>query len=389
MSTPSEPVVKHLNEFQQPVREYSWEEFQRRLRQRLPYTGKEDLNNRTLVVRHTWGVGDVLYSTPAIKAIKDQFPKVRLVYISAYPDILEGNPAVDQNCHWMQFEDFMDLGDTLKDEKWYFVTYDTPLKGGYDYKTNLRSQLKLNEHLYDLVKKDPKSLNDDERNFVNSAASTLINRYRMVALDMYCWHLHVDPPIKTIYYYPKEHEIQFARNFLSSLKRKYKVITLMPHSSTFFKDYPHWKDVIRLCPPDYYWLILDGRHREKEKWIGPNIFDCTSAFNLRQTAAIIIEGDMCCSSDTGFLYVKAALGGKCIVTYGPHEPEPFLHYFPSAKGLRVKNVTGLMEGPCCTVGCYIDTTSCRPGGGPPPCLDQLSPQRVADAIQEHMEDGNS
>lgn len=375
-----------MNEFQQGVREYDWEEFQRRLNQRLPYTGKEDLNGRTLVVKHTWGLGDVLYSTPAIKAIKEKFPKVRLVYISGYPEMLQGNPDVDLNYHHMQFEDFMDLGDELKDEKWFFVTYDTPLKGGYDYKTNLRTQLKLNEHLYDLLKKDPKTLVGDDLMFVESAANTLIDRYRKIALDLYCWHLHVDPPVKSVYYYPTEQELGFAKQFMKGVKDSgKKVVTLMPHTSTIFKDYPHWKEVIRLCPANYYWLILDAKKRSGESWTLPNAYDCIGAFNLRQTAAMIIEGDMCCSSDTGLLYTKASRGGKCIVTYGPHEPEPFLHYFPSAKGIRVPSVSGLRDGPCCTVGCYIDTTSCRPGGTVPPCLDQLSPQRVADEIQKHME----
>jgi ADP-heptose:LPS heptosyltransferase len=383
---PNQPNI-HMNEFQQPVREYDWEDFQNRLKQRLPYTGKEDLNGKTLVIKHTWGIGDVLYSTPAIKAIKEKFPKVKLVYISAYPVILEGNPDVDMNCHWQQFEDFLDLGDKLKDEKWYFVTYDTPLKGGYDYKVNLRTQLKLNEHMYDLLRKDPKTLSAEEIQFVENASGTLVDRYRKIALDLYCLHLHVDPPVKSVYYYPTEEELAFAKMFLNPIsgQRKKKVITLMPHTSTFFKDYPHWREVIRLCPLDYVWVILDGRARPNENWIGTNIVNCIAAFNLRQTAALIIEGDLCCSSDTGLLYTKAARGGKCVVTYGPHEPQPFLHYFPSARGLRVESVSGLRDGPCCTVGCYIDSTACRPGGGPPPCLDQLSPQQVANAIQEQLE----
>jgi len=353
----------------------------------MPYTGKEDLNGKDLVVRHTWGLGDVIYSTPAIKAIKEKYPDVRLTYISVYPQILEGNPAVNNNCHNMQFEDFLDMSDQLKASKWYFVNYDGPLKGGFNYKTNLRTKPGLNEYLYDLIRKDPKLLSHDELDFVNQAANTLTSRYKMIALDLYCAHLYVDPPNpKSIYYYPTNQELEFARKFLSSLKKRFKIITLMPHTSTFFKDYPHWREVIKLCPYSYYWLILDGVNRG-DTWLGTNVYNCAGAFNLRQSAAIIIEGDMCCSSDTGLLYVKAARGGKCIVTYGPHEPEPFLYYFPSAKGLRVPHVNGLRPdgGTTCSVGCYIDTTACRPGGGPPPCLDQLTPRLVADAIMSHME----
>jgi len=381
----SEKPKTYMGEFNQPVREYDWQDFQNRLKMRMPYTGKEDLNGETMVVRHCWGLGDVLYMTPALKAIKEKFPKMRLITITNFPDILKDNPAVDENCHWLQFEDFMDLADKLKFKKWYFVSYDVPLKGGFDYKIHLRTQPKLNEHLMDLLKKDPKTLSGDDKVFVDCASSTLINRYKMVALDLYCYHLHVDPPVKSVYYYPTESELEFARNFMKPLRAKgYKIVTLMPHTSTMFKDYPHWKEVIRECPKNYYWLILGGKRHDGENWNGLNMFDCGGAFNLRQSAAIVIEADMACSSDTGLTYTRLARGGKAVMTYGPHEPEPFLHYFPSAKGLRVESVSGLREGPCCTVGCYIDTTACRPGGGYPPCLDQLSPKRVADAVQEQM-----
>ena len=124
----------------------------------------------------------------------------------------------------------------------------------------------------------------------------------------------------------------------------------------------------------------------KEPWIGTNISNFSGAFTLREAIALIIEADLNCSSDTGFLYPKAARGGKCIVTYGPHEPEPFLVYFPSAVGMRVPYVTGLLPNreQSCTTGCFIDTTSCRPGGGVPPCLEQLAPRVVADQIIELM-----
>jgi len=385
----SQPLMKApeivTNEFNQRVRVYDWDEYQFRMSLRKPWDGKGDLNGKRLVIKHTWGLGDVLYSTAALRGLKEKFPKCIISYISGYPDMLENNPDVDNNIHAADAQGTVEMTDSIK-EDWYWLDYDVPIKGGYDYKIHLRTKPALNEFLVSLLRKDPSTLGGDERDFVNQASSSVISRYRMIALDMYCMHAHVDPEMKSVWYYPYDYELEMAKRFLAPIREKgYKVITLMPHSSTKYKDYPHWREVMRLCPPNCFWLILDHVPRNDEVWAGPNIYNASGAFKLRQSAAIVIESDLNCSSDTGLLYPKAARGGKCVVTYGPHEGEPFLHYFPSAHPLRVKNVTGLLSEPCCSTGCFIDTASCHKAGDYPPCLWQLEPKVVADKVMELLE----
>lgn len=386
---------RFLNAFNQPVIEYDWDEFLKRLKQRLPYTGHEDLSGRTIVIKHTWGLGDLLYMSSAIKGLRERYPRdaehpeknLRIICIASFPDVLENNPDIDELYHWTAFEDFMELGDKLNEDTWYFVNFDVPLKGGFDYKVHLRTKPYMNEYLRSLLEKDPATLSGDEKDFYNQASNTVINRYKMIALDMYCAHLHVDPVVKSIHYYPYQSELDFADNFLKKIRSGgNKAIVLIPHTSTTYKDYPHWKEVIKLCPWNYFWLILGSRPYPNESWIGRNVYDCIGAFNFRASAALTIQSDLCCSSDTGLLYTKAARGGKCVVTYGPHEPEPFLHYFPSAHGLRVEKLTRTpgMEN-MCSVGCYIDTEGCHEKGTPPPCLQELDPQVVAHKIQEVIE----
>lgn len=343
------------------------------------------MNGKTLVINHTWGVGDVLYSTPALRGLKEKYPDVNIVYICMYPEILENNPDVSEILHYADYEATVGLTDRMQ-EDWFWLDYDTPLKGGYDYKVNLRTKPKLNEFLVTLLKKNPKELNTDERAFVNQASTSVISRYKMVALDMYCWHAHVDPPNKSVYYYPHDHELLMADKFLAPMKKQHKVITLIPHSSTRFKDYPYWQEVIDLCPKSYFWLIMDSRIKAEDRWHGVNVYDVSGAFKLRQSAALVIQGDLCCSSDTGLLYPRAARGKPCVVTYGPHEPEPFLHYFPSAKGLRIPQLakTAGMEG-MCSVGCYIDTDSCHENSKFAPCLQELEPTRVAAEIMSILD----
>lgn len=358
---------------------------------RKEFTKDVDLNGKTLVVNHTWGLGDILYSTPALYGIKKKFPKSTVIYICRFPDILDGNPYVDRVLHFLDYDATEDMFDKMEDD-WYYLDYDTPLKGGIDYKINLRTKPQLNEFMVSLLRKNPSELNADENDFVKQASHSVIQRYKHIALDTYCQHAHIGPDDinreeRTVYYYPKQEELLFARSFLSVLKSKgLRIITLMPHASTIYKDYPHWKEVVRLCPKNYYWLIMDSHIRREEPWIGPNISNLSGAFTLRESAAVVIESDLNCSSDTGLLYTKAARGGKCVVTYGPHEPQPFLEYFPSAHGLRVDRLqhTEGMIGMCST-GCFIDTESCHVKGKPSPCLDELSPNIVAGKIMELLE----
>ena len=376
------------NEVGQKVRCYEWDEWNNRLKARKYWKGDADLNGKDLVIRHTWGLGDILYSTPALRGLKERFPDVRIHYICMYPEILDNNPDVFRAYHWSEYENVVtvELGEALTKE-WYFLDYDVPLKGGYDYKIHLRTQPKLNEHLIQLLTKDPKQLSNDERAFVDQASTSVITRYKMVALDMYCLHAFVEPKVKTVYYYPYEHELELARRFMHPMRKSgKKVIALMPYSSSPYKDYPHWRQVIKLLPQNYIWLLMDSRKKENPL-LGNTVYDCSGAFMLRQAAAIVIEADLCCCSDTGLVYTRLARGGKSVMTYGPHEPQPFLHYFqPQAHGLRIPKLehTKGMEG-MCSVGCYIDTTSCHTPDKPAPCLNELSPERVAAEIRLCLE----
>lgn len=376
------------NKLGQKVRHYTWDSYRRRLGMRKEFSKTTDLNGKDLIINHTWGLGDILYSTPALYGIKKKYPKCRLTYICRYPDVLEGNPYVDKVLHFLDYDGTEDLFDQMEGD-WYYLSYDTPLKGGLDYKINLRTKPQLNEFMVSLLRKNPNELNSDENDFVRQASHSVIQRYKHVALDMYCQHAHIGPDDltreeRTVYYYPKEEELKAAERFLSPVrKHAKKIITLMPHASTMYKDYPHWKEVIKLCPQNYFWLILDSHIRPGDHWFGTNTANLAGVFTLRDSAAVVIQADLNCSSDTGLLYTKAARGGKCVVTYGPHEPQPFLEYFPSAHGLRIEKLerTEGMIGMCST-GCFIDTESCHQKGNPAPCLNELSPRLVADKIIE-------
>ena len=384
--TPPKPEYI-INELGQKVRIFDWEDYQNRLRRRLVYKGDVDLNNKKLIVKHTWGIGDLMYVTCALRGLKEKFPKVNITVISSYPELLEGNPDVDVAWHWQALSSFLELFDAVED--WYWLDYDVPFKGGFDYKRHLRTKPYFNEFIMQLSEKSIKDLNEDEKAFLDQASNSVINRYRMIALDLYCLHAYVEPKVKTVYYYPKPEELKFAREFYRHLRKAgLRPIVLMPHSSTIFKDYPHWKKVINILRDEpYHWLILDGYATNEWSGIGSMVSDCSGAFKLRHSAALAIEADLLCCSDTGLLYIRASQGGRCVSLYGPHESEPFLHYFPSVKGLRVDYVIGVLPNveKCCTVPCYIDVQNCRSGPRrPPPCLEQLDPEVVATTIRDML-----
>jgi ADP-heptose:LPS heptosyltransferase len=367
------------------VKVYDWEELQAQVAARKPLRKDTDLNGKILFVRHTWGIGDILYSTPALKALKDKFPKSEIHYVCSNPEVLFHNPAVDFVHHFLEFDDLFQIGENLKGKEWYWLDYDVPLKGGFDYKIHLRTKPIMNENLLRILSSNPKDLNEDERRFMDQASSSVISRYNMVALDMYCWHAFVDPPEKSVYYYPTPDELDFAKTLLQPIRDSGKrPFVLLPRTSTPMKDYPHWKKVVQMSPRDIVWIVLDAFQENRYKWSSlPNVIDYSAALRLRNSMAVCIEADFMASSDTGALYPRAARGGKCVVVYGPHEPEPFLKYFPSAKGLRIDKLrhTPGMVG-FCSVGCYIDTQACKKSGEPNPCLLELDPEAVLQNIVE-------
>jgi ADP-heptose:LPS heptosyltransferase len=384
--TPPKPEYI-INELGQKVRVFDWEDYQNRIRRRLVYKGNVDLNNKRLIVKHTWGIGDLLYVTCALRGLKQKFPSVKISVICSHPDILEGNPDVDDYWHWQEAGSLMELFDDARE--WYWLDYDVPLKGGFDYKRHLRTKPEFNEFILQLANKPPGDLNDDERAFLDQASNSTVNRYKMIALDLYCLHAYINPKVRTVYYYPKAEELDFAERFFRPARKVgLRPIVLMPHTSTIFKDYPHWKKVIEiLCDEPYHWVVLDGRITNEWAKIGAMVSDCSGAFRLRHSIAVAIAADLFCCSDTGLLYARASQGGKCVSLYGPHEPDPFLHYFPTVKGLRVKHVTGLLPNveKCCTIPCYIDVQNCRSGPRrPPPCMEQLDPYLVASVIRDSL-----
>src|SRR5271167_4125607 len=139
-----------INSKGQTVRHYTWENYRRRLGMRKELTKDTDLNGKTLIVNHTWGIGDILYSTPALYGLKKKYPGVKIIYISRNPEILEGNPYVDQAVHFLDYDVTEALFDSMEDD-WYWLSFDTPLKGGLDYKINLRTKPQMNEFMVSLL----------------------------------------------------------------------------------------------------------------------------------------------------------------------------------------------------------------------------------------------
>lgn len=51
---------------------------------------------RDIVIKSFNGIGDLLYSTPSLRVIKEAYPKRRIVFNTNYPKVLECNPFVDE-----------------------------------------------------------------------------------------------------------------------------------------------------------------------------------------------------------------------------------------------------------------------------------------------------
>lgn len=367
-----------INEKGQQVEEYEGlKEFFGLQKSKKAFAPGMDLNDKILVLKHTWGIGDCFFLTAAIRALKTEHPQVYIAVIVRYTDIFRGNPDVDEILDWRLVPDNFEMSRRFKDrgKDWILLDYDCMLKAGYDLRLHSRQEPVFNDYIDFLSQKD--YLEPYEEAFLRQSPTSTIREYGIPVLDLYAKHAGVELTEKTVFYFPSARELQKARTLLDRAQGAKKIV-LVPRTSTLHKDYPHWAEVIAAFP-ECSWFIVGNAWGECPTL--PNVYNLTESCHLRDSLALCLEADLLCSGDTGCVYPRAALGKPCLVICGAVEPWGFYSYFPSVLGLRIDalRTTSGMQG-FCSVGCMIDTLPCFPGSPPPPCLQELGAEVVISKV---------
>lgn len=254
---------------------------------------------RICVTRALGGIGDVLMTTPALAAIKREWPNSHLTYATdfkyldgALKDILAHNPYIDEliSHHIISSRNF----DVSYDVSSVCLQYERP------------------------GTKPP-------------------NR-----IDLFAQHVGI--PLDGIRCLPTyilaPDEITWAKKrFAKMLKRVQKpiYIGIQPRSTTPRRNWPieKVKELIGLLAqnPAFKVIVFDsdfaGGPTDESKWNFLNV-ETFINFGIRQITAALNELDLFVCMDSGLLHLAGALNKKIVSIFGSTHPESRINHYPNA-----------------------------------------------------------
>ena len=254
---------------------------------------------KILVIRYG-GIGDVLWTTPAIRAIKEQYPLTKIKYCVSEKDreILYNNPYID-GVIATKFPRVSDL-------EWA------------DFVLDFFDSVEENE---EAKVKDP--------------------------IDISCDWVGLQPSSYLPVYVMQNYEKEWAKMFLSSMGyKKENILIGMPLTASSMNrtwlGYHELIDVLLKTYKDLQIILLGNLphgesitqkiHNTIEK--SDRIIDVYGRTTLRQSFAIYNECNLIFSPDTGAVPVCASLGKKVLAMYSTVPKETRIKYYPTVKGIQ-------------------------------------------------------
>lgn len=264
-----------------------------------------------LVIRSQGGIGDVLMTTPTVKAISKKY-KCQVTYATdmtylegALPKVLEGNPYIKEVIPWrgIAFQKF----DAVINLTCPCVAHEKPL-------------------------------------------AKPINR-----IDLFARHAGIPAEDKAIDYYIRDEELEWAKEYLRQRNLdKYKLILVQPSSSTTSRDAPVDKmkqslvNVLSLEKKTRAIVITHETDNKKSNWNFPGVTVLNNE-DCRRIAAIMHFSDLVICPDSAVLHIASALQKKTVTLFGPTDPNARVNYHPEAvaiwPGKELQNYPCWYENP--------------------------------------------
>lgn len=312
---------------------------------------------KVLIIRFS-SIGDIVLTTPVIRAIKLQLPDVEVHYCTKkqFADILQNNPYVDK-VHTLD-DSLADLISSLKDEAFDFVV---------DLHNNLRT--KIIKSRLGVSSKAFNKLNWEKWLMVNAKVNKLpnvhiVDRYMEAAAPL---------GVKTDgfgldYFIPEKDEVESSW-LPETHQKEYVAYVIGAQHNT--KKLP-LKRMIELCDKINKPIILVGgpddaataeeivkffERTEKsapyeEKLFEMNkkahIFNACGKFNLNQSASLVKNATYVFSHDTGLMHIAAAFKKNIFSIWG--NTIPMFGMYPYKTKFTVLENNKVNCRPCSKIG---------------------------------------
>ena len=285
---------------------------------------------RLLFIRFS-SIGDIVFTTPAIRCAKQQIPGVELHFLTkaSMKAVTEANPYID---HFHYFD--KDLNATIKGLKAFQFDYII------DLHRNLRTfqiQKALGVPSLSYHKLSLQKLLLTKLHLNYMPARHIVDR----SLDTLSALGVVNDGKGLDYFIPKEATLP-SNALPAAFQSGY--IALVIGASYATKKLPV-ASLQALCHKIPYPIVLIGGKEDQEEGaaieaINPiKIWNACGKFNLHESALLVKQSKTVISHDTGFLYIACAFHKKTVAIWGATAPalqvEP---YYPTKMDSSKKNV---------------------------------------------------
>lgn len=329
---------------------------------------------RILVIRLS-SLGDIILTTPALKALREKFPNAQINYLtkSAYADVIKLNPnlskviQVDNN---LNFKGLRALKKELKSNSYDLVI---------DLHNNLRT-------FYLRLFFGTKFLRFKKYSFRKFLLVKFkINRMKDLPPISQRYILTLGKIIGIENYNSYKPEIftdEDAKNRTEKILKEYVLhdksnfICIVPGAKHFTKTYPaeYYIELINKFDSSKYSILLIGKSNDRtsidkiKAGTGKNVYDLCDKFTIPELAELMKKCELVISGDTGPMHIAEAVGAPLIMIAGSSVRE--FGFYPQSDNSSVIENTGLKCRPCSHVG----RESCPKGHFK--CMKEILPEAI-------------
>lgn len=303
--------------------------------ERLIQTGKPNI----CVIRSLGGIGDVLMTTPLLRALKHKWPKSQITYATdfkymdgALRDILLYNPNIDE-----------------------LLQYQVASSREYDLKVDITSVCIATE---------------------KSGIPNVPNR-----IDLFARHVGVSLNQSGFLptYIVSDEEKEWAKRKLERYPRRTfnsPRIGIQARSSTISRSWP--LDRVRelaarlVSEVNAQVVVFDSSHGHgpQETWNLSGVIGIKD-YKIRQVAALINEMDLMVTPDSGLMHIAGALNKKIVSIWAGSDPASRINHYPNAIAIARTNYK--------CFPCWYSPVACNKSYL---CIKSVTVDEVYDATRE-------
>lgn len=335
---------------------------------------------RILIVEVNW-LGDVLFSTPFIRAVRNNFPNayIACMTLPGCKEVLEGNPNINEIIIYDEKGACRGLAGKIK-----FIR---KLKG-YNFDTAFLLHRSFTRTLLVYLA----GIGERIGYYTAKRALFLTKKPRPPKEDLHRAEFYLNllkaAGLKTdengCEFFISQKDSDWASDFLKNngIKSGHKVIIFNPGGNWIPKRWPKvyfaalGKKILAHFGNDVK-ILLTGSEKDLplaehiRRQTQPEVIIACAKATLKQTAALFKKADLVVSSDSGPLHIAVSVGAKTVGLFGPTSPGITGPYKADDKKVIV-----LRKDIGCRIPCY--EANCGYSG----CMAAITPDEVFEAAKK-------